>query len=230
MDEAPDTRWHTHRLAAVGVGGAVSVLLLAGALWLGYRALFQPGGAGLPVVAAPEGDYKVAPEDRGGLDIGHRDVRVYEALVRGRQAAAPEAVGPLPEAPRPVAPLEEAGVAPVPEPPEKRTGPPIPIPAPRGGALAAAPSGGPAALLRRPLAEETGVAVQVGAFRTAAAARNAWAALRKDHEDLLGGIEAAFVPGNGLVRVQAGPALAPAAAEIVCEKLKARNVDCFIVR
>ncbi len=208
----------------------LSVILLAGALWLGYRILVQPGNADLPVIAAPEGDYKVAPDDPGGLDISHRDVRVYDALVRGRSAAAPEAVGPFPEAPRPVIPLPEPEFEPVPVMHEQATGPPIPEPAPRDGALAAASPEQPSALLRRQPADQPGVTVQVGAFRTGTAAQNAWAALQEDHEDLLGGMEAVFVPGNGLVRVQAGPVLTPTVAEIVCEELRARDVDCFITR
>ena len=72
--------------------------------------------------------------------------------------------------------------------------------------------------------------MQLGAFGTDAAAREAWDALKKRHGDLLGRMDAGFVAGNDVVRIRAGPVSTSALAQLVCEQLKARNVDCFIVR
>ena len=226
MAAAPDSRRHTLRLAGLGV---LSVVALGALLWFGYRALIGPGDADLPVVRAPKGDYKVAPEDPGGLNVDHQDVNIYETLVRGRPGAVPENIGPLPEAPRPVVPPRPA---PTPDPGE--AGPeaaPMPVPAPRnGGATAALPPDPPKppAKPRQEAASE--VFVQLGAFGTGAAAREAWETLKKKHEDLLGRMDAEFPPGDGVVRVRAGPVSTQALAQLVCEQLKARNVDCFIVR
>lgn len=225
MAAAPDSRRHTLRLAGLGV---LSVVALGALLWFGYRALLLPSDADLPVVKAPKGHYKVAPEDPGGLNVDHQDVNIYEALVRGRPGAVPETIGPLPEAPRPVVPPP----APAPAPEEAgRTTVPAPMPAPRGGsetaALPPAPPKPPAA--REPGAESE-VFVQLGAFGTKAAAREAWKALKERHGDLLGRMDAEFPPGDGVVRVHAGPVSTQALAQLVCEQLKARNVDCFIVR
>ena len=225
MAAAPESRRHTLRLAGLGV---LSVIALGGLLWFGYRALLGPSDADLPVVAAPKGDYKVALEDPGGLDIDHQDVSIYEALVRGRPGAVPETIGPLPEAPRPVVPL------PAPAPGPVETGPkaaPMPVPAPRdGGATAALPPGPPKPSARPAQEAVTEVFVQLGAFGTDAAAREAWETLKKRHGDLLGRMDAEFSSGDGVVRVRAGPVSTPALAQLVCEQLKARNVDCFIVR
>ena len=222
---APDSRRHTLRLAGLGV---LSVIALGALLWFGYRALLGSSDADLPVVAAPEGDYKVAPKDPGGLDVDHQDVQIYEALVRGRPGAVPETIGPLPEAPRPVIPTPAP--APAPAEPDRKTAP-MPVPAPRDGSAVAAAPPAPRRPPPGPVQEAADeVSVQLGAFSTNAAAREAWEALKKSHGDLLGRMEAQFVAGGGVVRVRAGPVSTPALAQLVCEQLKARNVDCLIVR
>ena len=222
---APDSRRHTLRLAGLGV---LSVVALGALLWFGYRALLGSSDADLPVVTAPEGDYKVAPQDPGGLNVDHQDVQIYEALVRGRPGAVPETIGPLPEAPRPVIPTPAP--APAPAEPDRKTAP-MPVPAPRDGSAVAAAPPAPRRPPPGPVQEAADeVSVQLGAFSTNAAAREAWEALKKRHGDLLGRMDAQFVAGEGIVRVRAGPVSTPALAQLVCEQLKARNVDCFIVR
>ena len=223
MAAAPDSRRHTLRLAGLGV---LSVVALGALLWFGYRAMLGSSDADLPIVTAPEGDYKISPKDPGGLNVDHQDVQIYEALVRGRPGAVPETIGPLPEAPRPVI----APPTPAPAEPARKAAP-MPVPAPRDGSAAAVappapqrPSPGPA----QEAADE--VLVQLGAFGTDAAAREAWDVLKRRHGDLLGRMDAEFVAGNDVVRVRAGPVSTSALAQLVCEQLKARNVDCFIVR
>ncbi len=226
MAAAPDSRRHTLRLAGLGI---LSVVAAGALLWFGYRAMTGPGDADLPVVKAPKGDYKVAPEDPGGLIVDHQDVHIYETLVRGRPGAVPENIGPLPEAPRPVVPPR-----PAPDPAPAEAGPkaaPMPVPAPRdGGAAAALPPKPPKPSARPEPEAAARFFVQLGAFGTEPAARGAWEALRKKHDDLLGRMDAEFSPGDGFVRVRAGPVSTQALAQLVCEQLKARHVDCFIVR
>lgn len=222
---APDSRRHTLRLAGLGV---LSVVALGALLWFGYRAMLGSSDADLPVVTAPEGDYKVAPKDPGGLNVDHQDVQIYEALVRGRPGAVPETIGPLPEAPRPVIPAPAPAPAPA-EPDRKAV--PMPVPAPRDGSAVAAAPPAPRRPSPAPVQEAADeVSVQLGAFDTDAAAREAWQALKKRHGDLLGRMDAQFVADEGVVRVRAGPVSTPALAQLVCEQLKARNVDCSIVR
>ncbi len=225
MAAASDSRRHTLRLAGLGV---VSVVALGALLWFGYRALVGSSDADLPVVMAPKGDYKVAPEDPGGLNVDHQDVRIYDALVRGRPGAVPETIGPLPEAPRPVIPSPPP--TPAPAEPERQAVPKPPVPAPRNGSAAGPPPAPPEPSAGRVQEAAEQVSVQLGAFGTDAAAREAWGALKKRHGDLLGRMEAEFVAGGGVVRVRAGPFSTPALAQLVCEQLKARYVDCFIVR
>ena len=219
MAAPPEGRRQTLRLAGLGV---FSVVALAGLAWFGYLALRETVHREVPVVAAPEGDYKVAPTDPGGLDVNHQDVSIYEALVRGRPGTVPEAVGPPAAAPRPVVP--PPAVAPEPTEPVA-TAAPMPQPAPRDGDAVAAVA--PAMPQQEPA---PGVFVQLGAFGTHAAAREAWEKLSKQHEDLLGRMEATFESANEVIRVRAGPVSTSALAQLVCEQLKARNADCFIVR
>lgn len=77
--------------------------------------------------------------------------------------------------------------------------------------------------------------VQLGAFRTEAAAERGWEQLRKAHPDLLGGLEliverADLGPEKGVYfRARSGP-FAAAAAKALCEKMKSRDVGCFVVK
>jgi len=215
---APDSRHHKLRLAGLGV---VSVAALAGLLWLSYTAFMGRRDVDLPVIMAPGEDYKVVPKDPGGLEVAHQDIRIYEALGRGRSGAAPEAIGLLPEAPRPVVlPLERA---PPPGPAEDvAKAVPVPLPAP--------PDGGSPVPASPSQKATVGLSVQLGAFGTEAAAREAWGALREQHGDLLGRMKGEFVSGEGVVRVRAGPISTVSLAQLVCEQLKARDVDCFVVR
>ncbi len=221
MATPPEGRRHTFWLAGLGV---FSVIALGGLLWFGYLALRGADNGEVPVVAAPKGDYKVAPKDPGGLDVDHQDVSIYEALVRGRPGAVPETVGPPPAAPRPVVPPPEP--PPSPEPTDAvATGAPMPLPAPRNSdAIAAVPPAEPQQAAR------AGVFMQLGAFGTYTAAREAWEELRQRHDDLLGSMEAKFMPADEVIRIRAGPVSTSALAQLVCEQLKARNADCFIVR
>ena len=224
---APDSRRHTLRLAGLGV---LSVVALGALLWFGYRALLGSSDADLPVVTAPEGDYKVAPKDPGGLNVDHQDVQIYEALVRGRPGAVPETIGPLPEAPRPVIPAPGARARSGGTRQEDRThagaGPAGRQRSRRGPARAAkapARSG-----CRRP---RTKFPVQLGAFSTRCPppARHG-----SPSRNVTATCSAAWMrsssPARGSCAFVRGRSRRRALAQLVCEQLKARNVDCFIVR
>nr|MDQ2878612.1 SPOR domain-containing protein [Pseudomonadota bacterium] len=53
-------------MGLVIVGLAVIALVIFGIHWAGKRRLVDGGGA---VIAAPDGDYKVKPEDAGGMKV-----------------------------------------------------------------------------------------------------------------------------------------------------------------
>ena len=105
---------------------------------------------------------------------------------------------------------------------------PTPVPAPASAATtAAAPSPAPA-----PTPELTGVAVQVGAYSTEAAARAGWATLRNRYEPLHD-YDRRIVQGRadiGVVyRLQA---IAPdmAGAFALCDDLRRNGIECQVKR
>ena len=63
----------------------------------------------IPLIKAPEGDVKYAPEDRGGMEIAGKDKSVYEVLNNSQNDEVVENVLPAPEEPRlpEVVPVEE---------------------------------------------------------------------------------------------------------------------------
>ena len=78
-------------------GIAVSVLILFGGLvWF----LYDQGDAGGPpvLVRAPDGPAKIEPEDRGGMNVPHRDKLVFNR-VSGDRTNVDEALRPAAEEP-----------------------------------------------------------------------------------------------------------------------------------
>src|SRR5438045_573428 len=53
-------------IAAIVIGLVAIGVIVGGLFWLGNRN--QPGG-GNDIIAAPEGDYKVRPENPGGMNV-----------------------------------------------------------------------------------------------------------------------------------------------------------------
>lgn len=84
---------------------------------------------------------------------------------------------------------------------------------------------------KAPPAKGGGPGVHLASLRSEKAARDGWAALRRKHPDLLGGLEASFprveLAGKGVFwRIVAGPLPDGAAAEALCRTLKAKRQYC----
>lgn len=188
-------------VGALVIGLLAIGLIVGGLFWLGNRN--RAGGNG-EVIAAPEGDYKVRPDDPGGMDVqGEGDVSI--AASEGAQpkgqidTSAPEAPVARPAATGPAQPAVQPQPA-----------PPAPAPA-RPAPAQPAPASGPT--------------VQLGAFSSAAAANGAWTALAARFRYL--------APlGHSVVPVQAGGrtlyrlrASGPDAAGI-CRRLQAAGESC----
>lgn len=94
-----------------------------------------------------------------------------------------------------------------------------------------APAAGAGAL--RQQATGPGHRLQLGAFGTETAAREAWSRLRAQHADLLGGLAAqvdAIDGGDRLLwRLQLGP-MSEAQASRLCADLNLSRSDCLVVR
>lgn len=188
-----------------------------------YQAGREGSGAGGPggVIAAQEGDYKVKPDDPGGLKVageGASAIATSDGAGPGNAAIDLKAV---PEAP--VAGRKAADVAPK----AASSKAVAPVPA-SGGRLAAAPAarGSRAAFP----AAAGGSIVQLGSFPQESAANRAWEIASKRFSYLapLGkSVQKAEVGGRTVyrLRVNAGSA---GQAVTLCGKLKVAGEACFI--
>ena len=128
--------------------------------------------------------------------------------------------------PPPPLPVPEAVTDPVTSTPQQqpeKTIPKSPLPMPAAPAIEADPPAG------------GDYAVQLGAFRTAAAAEAGWKLLSGKHAGQLGQLSHYVVPvelgeKGRLYRLQAGPFASRAQADEKCPELKRLAVDCLAVR
>lgn len=198
------------KLIAVVVIGLVAIAVIVGGLfWLGNRG--QPGGNG-EMIAAPEGDYKVRPENPGGMNVSE-ETQVAAAASEGQQPQGALNVQAVPEAPVRPAPAAPPPAAPAPAPTPARPAPapahPAPAPAPAHPAPAAA----------------GGATVQLGAFSNQAGANRAWSALSGRFRylaPLTHTVVSAQVGGRTLYRLRAS---GPGAAD-VCRRLQVAGEAC----
>jgi hypothetical protein len=81
-----------------GAGALVSVLLVAGLAWWGYRIAVRDV-TGIPVIRALEGPSRVAPDDPGGELARHQGLSVNDVTADGAAAPAPDrlVLAPRPE-------------------------------------------------------------------------------------------------------------------------------------
>lgn len=203
------------KLIAAVVIGLVAIGLVVGTLfWLGNR-----GGAGegeTELIEAPEGPYRVAPGERGGMQAEGEGGTAHAAS-EGQEPQGNLSMR-VPEAP--VAPQrQQPGQAGQ----QAQTGQPTTAPQqqpaqPQRPAVQAAP---------QPTA--AGPAIQLGAFSSQAAAQNAWRALSSRFR-YLAPLTHSVMPvqtgGRTLYRLRAS---GPGAAEI-CRRLEVAGETCAAVR
>jgi cell division septation protein DedD len=72
--------------------------------------------------------------------------------------------------------------------------------------------------------------VQLGAYATEGAARQAWASLVSQSAGQLQGLTPLYHPRAGLVRLQIGPFAARQEANALCQRLSAAGRPCFVTR
>jgi hypothetical protein len=200
-------------IAAVVIGLVAIGLVVGGLFWLGNRG--GDGGAEgeAELIEAPDGPYRVAPGNAGGMQVegqgdaahkasegqqpqGNLSMRVPEAPVAGQPKAAPG---------QPAQPA-----APAPGQPKAAPGTPAPAPAPQP----AAPSG---------------PAIQLGAFSSQAAAQNAWrnmSARFRYLAPLTHSVAPVQAGGRTLYRLRAS---GPGSAD-VCRRLQVAGETCVTVR
>lgn len=207
-DEGPAGPSMAKLIGAVVIGLAAIGLIVGGLFWLGNRN--REGGNG-EIIAAPEGDYKVRPDEPGGMNVsgeGDTAIAASEGVApQGRLntnavAEAPVA-RPAPQ-PKQQAPQQTAQ-AQRPQPPAPQPQPPRPAPAAAGGAT-----------------------IQLGAFSSGASANSAWTAMAARFR-YLAPLNRSVIPvqsgGRTLYRLRAS---GPGAADI-CRRLRVAGEDCSVV-
>jgi hypothetical protein len=193
-------------IAFVVIGLLAIGLIVGGLFWMGNR----DGGAGgagedETLIAAPEGDYKVKPDDPGGMKVDDRD----ETALAASQGAEPQ--GKIN--------VDAVSEAPVTAQPKAAQ----PTPAPRPTQVAAAPTPAPTAA---PAAG--GATIQLGAFDSNAAANSAWKAMSarfKYLEPLSQSVMTANVNGRTFYRLRASGA----DARDICRRLEVAGESCIVV-
>ena len=220
---APDAPEH------VGIGRVIAAVVLGlgvlAAIVFGIYRLQQPrgGGADGTLIAAQEGDYKVKPNDPGGLKVeGEGDSAIATSAGKGAGNGAID-LRAVPERPvasaRPVAPT---------------AAPPV------GGksAVAAVPDSGGKLIATRPMTPSHGVAatasggslVQLGAFPSEASANTAWTSFTKRFAYIapLGkSVQPVATGGRTLYRLRVNAGSANQAADI-CGRLRVAGETCFV--
>lgn len=224
------------------VTGFVVVAAIAGLGGYVYQETTAPAVGELPLIEADDSPTKHRPVEPGGMVIPNQDKLVYETLGDERNLDKIERLLPPPEEPMPppepaappaaVEPAPEAPATPAPEPVVVAPSVPVeeqaPIPAPKP---VVQPPPAPTATAA-PLA---GFRIQLAALRSRADAEAAWRRLKRANGDLLGALEAEVarvdLADKGIFyRLRAGPLASAAKAGALCARLKARNLDCLVVK
>lgn len=205
----------------------LGLLLLAGLIFGIYRmqqtsAVAGGGNGGL--IKAPAGDYKIKPEEPGGLKVsGEGDSAI--ATSAGANSSAAIDLKAVPETP---IDGRRAAAKPVPAPDAGTRTVAVAVPGAGGRLKAAEPVSAPRAPV--PGAGSGGSLVQLGAFPSEAVANAAWSALAKRFTYLatLGkSVQAADVNDRKVYRLRVNAGSADAASDI-CGRLKVAGESCFV--
>lgn len=201
----------------------VGLLVLGAAIFGLYRLQVGRGADGSgELIAAQEGEYKVKPDDPGGLKVeGEGDTAI--ATSAGANPNGSIDLKAVPEAPisgtRRTAPdAARAGA----------TSASLSVPAGSAPLRAQRPMTAPVAAV--PGAGSGGSLVQLGAFPSESAANTAWSAVAKRFSYVapLGkDVQKADVNGRTVYRLRVNAGSANAAADI-CGRLKVAGESCFV--
>lgn len=186
-------------IAAVVIGLVCIGLVVGGLFWLGNRG--SDTGTGEPeLIAAPEGDYKVPPDDPGGMNVEGQGETAFAA-----------SEGAIPKG--------EIDTSRVPEAPVTKEQP-----------KAAAPKQAEAAPKQEssPAPQAAGATIQLGAFSSQAAAQGAWKAMSGRFNylaPLSHNVTSVESGGRTLYRLRAsGPD-----ARGICGRLRVAGESCVVI-
>ncbi len=193
----------------------IGLLLLAAILFGLYKWKFDASGGDGRLIAAPAGDYKVRPDEPGGMKvIGEGDSAI--AASAGSHTDAAIDLAQVPEAP--VARATASGSASA----------SVAVPQASAPLRAQRPVGAPAA--RVPGSASGGALVQLGAFPSEAVANSAWSQIARRFgyvATLNKVVQPAVVKGRTVYRLRVDAGNAAAAGDL-CARLKLAGENCFV--
>ena len=242
--------------AATKLLALVTVSALGGLGWLAYERITAVDPSAPPLIRADDGPIKIRPEDPGGMAVPDQDKLIYQTLNGGlveetveRLLPPPEEPLPPPEPPEPEIVEQAPAAAPAARASAMPSLPPAEIDAQAEAAATAAPARPEAkhppappepaevtATSAPPPADSGPYMVQLASFRSIDDADKAWRRAVKKNGDLLSAhsarVERADLgAGKGIYfRLRVGPFAKGEQARSLCAKLKARSVDCIVVR
>lgn len=180
--------------------------IVGGVFWMGNRDAAENRDEQL--IAAPEGNYKVKPQDPGGMAVEGQGGTAFAAS----EGADPK--GAIDTSAVPEVPVTEVK--------------PAPKAAPQPAPKAAEPKAAPAQPAPKQAAAPSGPGIQLGAFSSQAGANNAWKAL-SGRFSYLAPLTHSVTPtssgGRTLYRLRAS---GPGAAN-VCGRLRAAGESCVAI-
>ncbi|MFD1789074.1 SPOR domain-containing protein [Sphingomonas floccifaciens] len=203
------------------------VLLIAGVIAALFWAVDKLGRSGDvagtgELITAPAGDYKVKPEEPGGMKVDGQGDSMFRASEGATETGAIDTRA-VPEAP-----VAGKTAAPAPKPDEGAARVVAAVPQASNGRLTAQAPG--MALPKLAAGGGGGALVQLGSFPSEAVANSSWATLSKRFAyiaNLGKSIEKAEVNGNTVyrLRVNAG---SNGNATAICGRLKVAGEACFV--
>jgi len=222
VEPEDEPRGQTLRVIGLVIIGLVAIAALVYAVFWIQSHHHASGGNGA-LIAAPEGDYKVKPDQPGGMKAEGEGAQALATSQGADNAQAAIDLNAVPEAPiagKVAAPGQQpadGGAAHV----------AAAVPASGGALKAEAPVSAPRAMAA---AAANGSVVQLGAYPDQATANAQWKRLSTRFSYLapLGqSVEGADVNGHKVyrLRVNAG---SPSAASQLCGKLKVAGEGCFV--
>lgn len=219
--DEPDSPGVLRVVVLVLLGLALLAAIVFGVFKMQNRA---PDGQG-ELIAAQEGDYKIKPDDPGGLKVeGEGDSAI--AASAGANGSAAIDLKAVPEAPITGRRVPNAAPSDTATAGAARTN--AEVPGSGGRLTAAAPMTAPKGPV--PGAASGGSLVQLGAFPSEAAANAAWSAIAKrfGYVATLGkSVQQADVNGRKVFRLKVNAGSAGAAADI-CGRLAVAGEKCFV--
>ncbi|MEH3105561.1 MAG: SPOR domain-containing protein [Sphingomonas phyllosphaerae] len=203
---------------------AVGLLVLAAILFGLYRWQFSGSGGDGRLIAAPAGDYKIRPDEPGGMKvIGEGDSAI--AASAGSHTDAAIDLAQVPEAP------VARATSPVPGPGATASGAStasVSVPQAAAPLRAQRPVSAPATQVSG--ASSGGAMVQLGAFPSQAVANTAWSQIARRFgyvATLEKIVQPAVVKGRTVYRLRVNAGNAAAASDL-CARLKLAGEGCFV--